>query len=279
MHRALAWFAAIQLGLISFASSASAQSKENYPQQQTARPITLPQYMFELHGELMFDISNDRVFKDVSMSPDVFFGITDDFTLGIEHSKTMGVYNVPGTAPLCIGGDRYCTNFYDQVAFDGKYRVIKKDELQLAVHGMLGGQSLDPIGLGMRAGVLLRWHPAPIFSLDFDPGLGIGFTNRDTAGAFRFMTAGNKEFLYLPARANIQATEALSFFGDLYFLLPFDEAGDIVRFGTNLGLQYAVTNRVDIGGEFRLPVLIHGDAYNNTGFNVRQIGVFANFRF
>lgn len=280
MHRALAWFAAF-LGMTTAAAHASAQnaSKEAYPQSVTSRPITLPQYMFEVHAEAMFNISNNHVFGSVSLSPDAYFGITDDIQIGINHSKTMGVYNVPGTAPLCIGGDNECTGVYDQVAVDGLFRVLNKDQFQLGVHGIVGGQSLDPFGLALRAGVLGKWKPAEIFALEFDPGLGIGITNRDSLGAFRAVSYGNKEYLYLPARGTIQATEALSFFMDLYMVLPFDHAGDLVRLGTNLGGQYAITNKIDVGGEFRLPVLIHGDAYRNTGFDVRQLGVFANFRF
>ncbi len=278
MRRALVWSATI-LGAALAASSAQAQtSKDAYPQAVTSRPITLPQYMAEIRAEAMFNISRNNVFKDVSLTPDVYFGITDDVQVGINHSKTMGIYTGPSTAPLCIGGNSQCYGgkVYDQVAIDGLFRVLKKDEFQLGVHGILGAQSLDPFGMGVRVGVFGRWKPADIFSLDFDPGLGIGITNRDRS--FKAISAGNKEYLYLPMRANVQATEALTIFGDVYTVLPFDRAGDFIRFGTNLGAQYAITNKIDVGAEFRLPFLIHGEAYRNTGFDVRQIGVFANFR-
>lgn len=282
MHRALAWIATALIGATA-ASTASAQhvSKESYPQAVTARPLTLPQWMVELHVEAMIDISRDRVFKDISLPPDVYLGITDKFTLGIEHSRQMGVYGLPGTAPFCIGGD-YCIardKVYDQVALDGKYSVLREEKIELAVHGMLGGQSLDPFGFGLRLGVAGRWRPAPIFALDFQPGLGIGISNRNY---FRGLAAGNKEYLYLPARGTIQATEMISLFADLYFLMPFDRFSDVYRLGINLGAGFAVTKNIDIGPEFRLPALISGNSYDNSdfgGFNGRQLGAFANFRF
>lgn len=286
MHRTLGCLGAlVACGVMAFSSTAAAQNvtKENYPREVTSRPLTLPQWMVELHVEGMIDISNGRVFKDISLPPDVAVGITNDFTLGIEHSKTMGVYGYPGTAPFCIGGN-YCAKglVYDQVAFDGKYQVIRKEEFQLAVHGLIGGESLDPFGLAVRGGVLGRWRPAPIFALDFDPGLGIGITNRNDVGTFRGLAAGNKEFLYLPVRGTIQATEAISAHADLYFLIPFDQFDAVYRFGVNLGMAYAINNRIDVGPELRLPTLLSGDAYdfrNGGGFNVRQLGGFANFRF
>lgn len=279
MHRAFVWLATI-LGATLAASSAAAQSssKDAYPLRVTARPLTLPQYMAEIHAEAMFNISRGNVFKDVSLTPDVYFGITDDVQVGINHSKTMGVYTGPSTAPLCIGGNTQCYGgkVYDQIALDGLFRVLKKDELQLGIHGILGGQTLDPFGLALRVGAQLRWKPVDVLSLDFDPGLGIGITNRDRS--FKAISNGNKEYLYLPMRANVQVLDALTVFGDVYLVLPFDRAGDLVRFGTNVGAQYAITNKIDVGAEFRLPFLIHGDAYRNTGFDVRQTGVFANFR-
>lgn len=283
MHRAFAWIATALFGLTAVASSASAQNvtKENYPQAVTARPLTLPQWMVELHVEAMIDISDDRVFKDVSLPPDVYLGITDKFTIGIEHSKQIGTYGLPGTAPFCIGGDNCIARdkVYDQVAIDGKYSVLRDEKFELAVHGILGGQSLDPFGLATRIGVAGRWRPAPIFALDFTPGLGIGISNRD---AFRGLSFGNKEFLYLPARGTIQATEMISIFADLYFLIPFDRFDQVYRLGVNLGAGFAVTNRIDVGPELRLPSLISGEAYDNSsfgGFNCRQLGAFANFRF
>ncbi len=273
------------LGFLAVASPALAQTvtKENYPREVVNRPLTLPQWMVELHVEAMIDISKGRVFKDISLPPDVALGITDDFTLGIEHSKTMGVHGYPGTAPFCIGGNSCVKGkVYDQVAIDGKYQVIRKEEFQLAVHGLLGGESLDPFGLAIRGGVLGRWHPAPIFALDFDPGLGIGITNRDSIGTFRGVAAGNKEFLYLPVRATIQATELISAHADVYLLVPFDDFNQIYRFGVNLGMGFAVTNRIDVGPELRLPTLLSGNAYDRGpggGFDVRQLGAFANFRF
>lgn len=289
MHRALGRIGAlaslVALAVMSAAAPAAAQtvSKENYPRPVTSRPLTLPQWMVELHVEAMIDISNGRVFKDISLPPDVALGITDDFTLGIEHSKTMGVYGYPGTAPFCIGGnDCWKGKVYDQVAIDGKYQVIRKEEFQLAVHGLIGGQSLDPFGLAIRGGVLGRWHPAPIFALDFDPGLGIGITNRNDLGTFRGLAYGNREFLYLPVRATIQATELISAHADVYMLMPFDRFGQLYRFGVNLGMGFAVTNRIDVGPELRLPTLLSGSAYdagNRGGFNERQLGAFANFRF
>ena len=99
------------------------------------------------------------------------------------------------------------------------------------------------------------------------------------------MSAGNQEFLYLPARATIQATEAISAYLDLYFLIPFDQFNQIYRLGVNLGMGYAITNRIDVGPELRLPALVSGRLYDASnggdggGFNVRQLGGFANFRF
>lgn len=284
MHRALAWIAATFFGA-TVASTAAAQnvSKDNYPQRVTARPLTLPQWMVELHVEAMIDISRDRVFKDISLPPDVYVGLTDKFTLGLEHSKKIGTYGLPGTAPFCIGGN-YCAagKVYDQVAVDGKYSVLRDDKFELAVHGILGGQSLDPFGLATRIGVAGRWRPHEIFTLDFDPGLGIGITNRDNFRVFRGLSAGNKEFLYLPVRGTIQANDMISIFADLYFLVPFDEFSQIYRFGVNVGAGFAVTQRIDVGPELRLPSLLSGSAYDNTpqgGFNARQLGAFANFRF
>ena len=288
MQRTLAtWTAA--LALLGTASTASAQThftKEDYPRAVTARPLTLPQWMVELHVEALIDLSRGRAFKDISLPPDVSLGITDDFTLGINHSQTMGVVPYPGAAPFCIGGENCVKGkVYDQVALDAKYQVIRKEQVQLAVHGILGGESLSPFGLALRGGVSGRWRPADIFALDFDPGLGIGITNRKTfgpkGGVFRGVASGNQEFLYLPLRATVQATEAVSAYVDLYFLAPFDQFSHVYRFGVNVGLAVAVTNRIDVGPEFRLPTLLSGNAYDpNLGdANTRQIGGFANFRF
>lgn len=255
-------------------------TKGTYPTEVIRRPLTLPKNMVQIRAEAMIDLSNRSAFDALSLSPDIHYGVTDDFQLGIEHSKTMGVYSTTTTRPLCIG-ECAKDKVYDQVAIDGKYSVVRGD-FDLAIHGQIGATSLDPFGLAVRGGVLGRYRFSDVFALEFNPGIILGVTNRRDLRTYKGVSSGNREAMHLPVRAVIQATEQLSFFGDLYMVAPFNDFDDIYRFGMNLGGGYAINRQIDVGGELRLPVLIGGDAYRSPispGLNARELGAFANFRF
>src|SRR4051812_45713682 len=67
--------------------------------------LTLPKGRLLLDAYIAASLSTDAVFKPFSISPDIWYGATDDVTVGLVHSGlgTTGFIGLAGQS-LCLSG-------------------------------------------------------------------------------------------------------------------------------------------------------------------------------
>lgn len=119
----------------------------------------------------------------LSLAPDVWWGVTDGFTLGLITSA-RAQDRVEARNGVCVHG---CDRLYDNVALDGRWS-LQRGRLAIAARVRLGERSFAPFRPTLRPGVQVRWWRGA-FAIEADPHVQIGLANR---------AEGNRDQLALP---------------------------------------------------------------------------------
>lgn len=231
----------------------------------TERSYILPQSSVELTGTparpIMADMNisdGQGAFDPFTLPVHVYFGVTDDLTLGVTHDR--------GPCFNC-GNDQ--GNFYN-AAGPGMgllYGIVRNPGFELDLHATAPLIPLfDPFWLSIRGGVLGRVNISHIVAFVFDPSLQIGLVGRDE---------GNREYLSLPIWFYFQATDVVVPFVGTAINGPLDGFSDGVQVPLEGGVIASVNRNIDLGG-----VLRFGNLFGHGGsVDFRDIGFIGRFRF
>lgn len=224
--------------------------------------MTLPEGRLLLQASIPISLSTDAVFKPVSLSPDVWYGLTDDLSLGLAHSSAGagGFYGGAGTSLCLVGADNGCGDVYSNAALLARFSLLDAG-VGLAAQGGLVIGSLDPLFLGVQLGVAGRWEMAPI-AVVFQPSITIGVTERD---------AGNTETLALPVAAMFDATPELAIGLQTGVSFAFEDIGSTWVVPVSLGGRYAIMPGVWAELVFSLPIVVTGADPSPGAFDTRVI--------
>lgn len=226
--------------------------------------FTLPKGKVLLNVFLPIDLSTDAVGKPIDLSPDIWYGVTDDLTLGLVHSgegETGFIGSSLGRSLCLTGTDNGCAHVYNNVGIDARYRLMKPLALDA---GLYINSISDPFQLDLKIGIDGRWLFANgKLALEAQPSLLIGLTNRtpDT-GTGVVTSANNEEFLYVPLTASYEVAPKLALALQLGLVLPFADAGDGWAIPISIAARYAATPQLGLGLAFTFPDAIGG---NSTG--------------
>jgi hypothetical protein len=203
------------------------------------------------------------VFKPFSIAPDIYYGVSDQLTLGLIHSAaSVGV--VGAGSGICLAGEeKGCAKVYDNIGLDGIFS-LSKGTVDLAAHAGVLVNSFDPMLLSVKLGVLGRFNAGKL-AVVFDPWIGIGVTERD---------AGNKELINVPVNIQFQATPQLAAWVGSGIFGPLDGFGDAYFVPLNIGALFGVSSKIDAGAAFGF-LNIGG---KNSSADFRALNVFANIR-
>lgn len=250
------WLVRPFVGLLSAAVILVANSAT--AQDYTRRSFLVPEGAFELTGEpsrpqiLRMNLSEGRAFEPVSLAPHLYWGVSDELTLGITHRE--GICLNP------CGGKRY-----NDAGFGLLLWLAESDDFELDLNAGVQARSFDPFFLGIRAGVIGRVTFGST-AFVFDPSLYVGFTERDQ---------GNREELVLPFWFYFQATDTVVPFVSAMLVGPLDGFGDSYSIPVEGGSVFEVSEDVDLGAYLRF--------YNLLGrggsADWREIGMLGRFRF
>lgn len=263
--------ACVLLGTSLFAARAHAQAEpetEAKPAEAAAAgdegtdQLTLPKGRALLDAFIEINLSDGGVFKPFSVSPDVWYGVTDDITAGLVHSAAGSTGFIGGFGQsLCLSGsgDGGCGNIYDNVGLDGRYKLKLGDIAFAAEGGLYLVQISDPLQLAIKLGAVGRWHSGKL-AVEAAPNLFLGLTNRD---------AGTPDVLNLPATVFYAITPMISAAVQTGFIIPFKATGDTYAIPLSIGAHYHVNESLNVSLAFSLPALITGLPVG--GFDVRSL--------
>jgi hypothetical protein len=247
------------LALISASGVAYADADTN-PQptdSQAPNSLVMPKGKVLLDAFLEMNLSSGAVFKPVSLSPDIWYGVTDDLTLGLVHSTTGGSGFIGGIDnSLCFGSA--CEHFYPDVGLDARYRLARPLALDVGVYAL----DTSPFQLAVKLGIDGRWTWNKL-SLEVQPSFYIGVTNRqptakNAMGVEVSDGPTNTEDFYLPITLAYLVAPRVDIALQPGLVLPFTATGSTWRVPIALAARFAATPRLGIGLAFAFLDLIGG---------------------
>lgn len=152
-----------------------------------ARPLVLARG--ELEARLVLDagLPRSEIGRPLSISPDVWYGVTERLTIGLIHSAAA-VDVVDARASFCLRGDfTTCDRAYRGSGLDARW-LWRDGPLSVAPRARLLLREVDPIKPAIAIGALARWSRGA-FAVTSDPYLRLGIANRNR---------GNRAALVVP---------------------------------------------------------------------------------
>jgi hypothetical protein len=230
--------------------------------------LTLPKGALVIAGQTVeINLSDNAVFKPVSLAPSIWYGIDDKLTLGLSHDLGTTPWSprvlFPGFGICITGESNGCGKFYNNASIEGLYSLTN-DKLSVALHPALDILSFDPFELGLRIGILGKYAIDDKMTIVFDPRIYFQFTERDTA-----MGSGGPDLIDLPIWYHYAIDHKLSAYAGTGFLAPFDGFSDFYLIPFLLGVQYRVDDKLMVGGNFNFINLLG----TGGGVEGRAVGV------
>lgn len=228
--------------------------------------LTLPKGRLVLDAFIGISLSTDLVAKPFSISPDLWYGVSDDLTVGLVHSARGGSGFMGGVGTsLCLAGEENgCADIYSNVGLNARYK-LKTGPMSYAVDGGLYARSIDPLAIALKLGIVGRWSKDKL-AIELQPNVFIGLTERDV----------NKELLSIPVTAYYAVASQVALALQIGVQLPFEEIGDTYTVPLSIGAFYSLNESLNLSLAFSLPQIVAGA---NGGADVRSLTLGATYAF
>jgi hypothetical protein len=238
--------------------------------------LALPAHRLVLNGFLEASLSKDAAFKPVSVSPDIWYGATDEVTLGLIHSSVGSTGFLGGVGDsLCLTGKKNgCRHPYPNVGADLRYRLASPFVLDAGIFI----RDTDPFQVAVKIGADARWTFNRL-AIEVLPSLFFGLNNRSKG-------IGNKDWLYVPVTVSYEIVNKFDLAIQTGLALQWEKAGDNYRIPLALAGRYQVTEKLGLGLALALPSLIAPSTTDATtdkrkprGFDVRTLMLGGSYAF
>jgi hypothetical protein len=159
------------------------------------RPLVLARG--QLEAQLWFE-TNLQLAQEgspTSLAPDVWYGLTDRFTVGITHSNAS-LDRIDASASICVvHREDVCDRYYRGGAIEARWSW-RTGVFSVAPRARLLLRDTDPMKPAIALGALVRWTRGR-FALQSDPYIRTGLANTDL---------GNRTQLTVPLYILVQPT-------------------------------------------------------------------------
>jgi hypothetical protein len=263
----------VVIGMTLFAARAHAQPDPDSEAKPTTAvaaagdgdaQLTLPTGKILVNAIVGIGLSTGAAFKPITISPDIWYGVTPDITAGLVHS-TVGSSGfigggAGGAAPsLCVtGSDSGCADLYSGFGVDARYKLTTGMLSWAADGGVYVRHITDPLLLAVKLGAVGRWHQGQL-AIELDPNLFIGVTNRDVNG----------DAFNLPVTVFFAVNPMIAVSAQSGIVLPLQNTGDAYDVPLSVAGHYHVNDNLEVALAFNLLKLIGGGS--GSGFDLRSL--------
>ena len=165
------------------------------PSDLVARPLVLEARGVEASLSVEASLARGHLGEPLSLSPDVWVGVTSRVTVGVIHSNAS-VDRIDAGASFCVHElASQCDRAYHGTGVDVRWSALAGD-LALAPRARLLVRDVDPFKPALTVGALARWHRGR-YAISTDPYLRLGLANTDR---------GNRHALVVPLWLAVQPT-------------------------------------------------------------------------
>jgi hypothetical protein len=227
-------------------SDAPAVPLENNWMDYNARPLTLGKGVVGIHADFAVDISANQWGKPLWLIPNVYYGVSDQLSVGIVENPTWEFF--PSQGGFCLSNSTYCGKVVvpNNTSLDLKFSLNRTASMEVAFHGGIDLLAIDPFTAAGRAGLLLKILINGPVSIMADPSFRAGITRR---------AQGNTEYLSVPIRVGYQLNPQVN----VGLLTGVNSAldGFADRYQVPVGLTglAALTDKIDVGATLLFPAV------------------------
>jgi len=271
----------------------SVYSKDKYPEELAKRPLTLPAGMVEIYAPLNANLSasvggESLAFKPVRINPAVYFGLTNDITVGL-YTETLPT--TPMFAGLCLTGESngcypiagagkggFLAPVLNTLAGEAILSLMRQDNYQLTVFGGLEFLTIaEPTLMRARVGFGAKYGVGNV-AIPVKVGAHFGLTNRDAvAGLVPWWT---KDSVFVDVEPTFNVTRELAVFVHAGFGSDFTNFSDDIEIPVGVGVEYALNHNFDVGAKFEFENLLGKEhLLSRSGLDERLGTVFLKARF
>jgi hypothetical protein len=238
--------------------------------------VTLPKGRVLLDAYFAASLNDSAVFKPFSLSPDVWYGATDELTVGLVHSSVGGSGFMGGAGTsLCLAGTAgNCSDVYKGFGVDARYK-LKTGMLAYAAEGGVYVNTFDPFAMAIKLGLVARWQQDKI-AVETTPNVTVGVVGRTTTVNMVDVTT-NGEFLNLPVTGMYAITPQIAAALQTGAIVPFEETADTWSVPLSIGGFYHVNESINVNLAFSLPKLLGGG--EGTGVDARSLTLGGSYAF
>jgi hypothetical protein len=234
-------------------------------------PMIAPKGKIRVDVSIGVNLSKELVAKPITITPDVFYGVSDKLEVGVAHSgyALVGFWGAESLGGgLCLAGtDGGCGKVYDgPLGLLGRF-VLMEGSIDLAADGGVVIGPFDPMTLSLKAGVRGRKMMGKMM-IGVAPNISLGLTERD---------GGNKEYLAVPVDVNFMVNDKLGVGVQTGIHGPLDGFGDAFFVPVSLGAMFQINPSLTAGGAFVLH-RVAGGADGPGAADLRGLSVFASWR-
>lgn len=211
--------------------------------------LTLPKGKLNLAVNLEIEMSAERAGKPISISPDLAYGVTDDLTVALVHSR-FGVtgFRAAVGGGLCVTGeDNGCAHLYNNVGGEAWYNLAR-GPLAAAVGAGVHVTNLDASIVHAKLGGKVRYTAGKVGVL-FAPTILVAATERDTGGI---------DSLWLPVLGTYKATPQVTVGLGTGLKGPLDGFGDAYQIPLGFMGTYALDPATQLGASWVFGALLGG---------------------
>jgi hypothetical protein len=206
--------------------------------------VTLRRGGVEVEGDVVVTVTSNADGKPVYFTPNVYYGVTDDLTLGIAENTAADIFPTIGGG-FCFGANS-CSARFNNLSFDGLFSFARSADADVAFHGGIDFVELSPdFVTAARVGVKAKLVGGPIDVL-FDPSFDILLNQRDRPFA--------KEFLQIPVRLGFQLVSQLDLGVSAALLGPlqaeFGSFGALYTIPVGVSAVLAIGQQVALRAQF-----------------------------
>lgn len=152
------------------------------PDDIVRRPLVLDENTVELQLEASINIEVRSIGMPLSIAPDVWWGVSPRWTIGLVHSDTS-LDQISTAGSFCVRQSDIttCDGFYHGGGIDVRYGALDGD-FAVAPRLRLLVRDIDPFKPAVTLGALARWTHGR-FAIASDPYLRLPLANHDLGNA------------------------------------------------------------------------------------------------
>jgi len=204
-----------------------------------ASPLVLDAHHFDAELVTEINMYPNELAQPLSFAPDIWYGVTSRWTVGLVHSHPSVDRFEPGASICVVQLGLKCETTYHGGGIDVRYGALDWLAPRLRLLVTDGHPSAaDPIKPAVTLGALLRWTKA-WFSITGDPYLQLGLANTDR---------GNRHQIFLPVMFAARPIERWEVAVHTGFDSPF--AAGYCHVPLAISTRVSATEHFDVGAAF-----------------------------